>query len=324
MKSQVFIAVLVTIVGGVVLLGAAGVERPPLGATFPISLIQSAAEGDFERTLSVGSGVVDLEVATGSGDVTVRRGGTGNVRIMGHVSVGRRDSNPGSTLQMIQNSPPIEQNGNRIRIGRDTDDDDDLMRNVSIDYEIVVPEGTSLDVNTGSGDLEISGLNGGVEATTGSGDVELSDIGGDVAARTGSGDIIGENIAGEIEANTGSGDVELSQTAQGDVSIATGSGDVELTGIRGGLQIGSGSGDIEVEGEPLDRWNLASSSGGISLRLPDGFGFDLNVETSSGGIDIDYPITMQGAMRRNRIQGEVNGGGIEIQLRTSSGSVTIE
>ncbi len=324
MKSQVFIAVLITIIGGVLLVGASGSERPELGSTFPISLFQAAAEGDFERTLNVGGGVVDLQVATGSGDVTVRRGGSGSVRITGRISVGRRDSNPESTLQMIQNDPPIEQNGNRIRIGRNTDDDDDLMQYVSIDYEIVVPEGTSLDVNTGSGDLEIRGLGARVEVTTGSGDIELADIGGEVEARTGSGDIEAENIAGSFEANSGSGSVELSQTAEGDVSVATGSGDIELTGIRGGLRVATGSGDIEVDGEPLDEWSLASSSGEISIRLPSGFAFDLDVETSSGDIDIDYPITTEGPIRRNRLQGQVNGGGVEIQLRTSSGSITIE
>ena len=320
MKSQVFVAVLITIIGGVLLVGASGSERPELGSTFPISLIQAAAEGDFERTLNVGGGVVDLEVSTGSGDVIVRRGGSGSVRITGRISVGRRDSNPQSTLQIIQNDPPIEQDGNRIRIGRNTDDDDNLMRYVSIDYEIVVPEGTSLDVNTGSGDLEISGVGARVEVTTGSGDIELSDIGGEVEARTGSGDIEAENIAGSFEANSGSGSVELSQTAEGDVSVATGSGDIELTGLR----VGTGSGDIEVDGEPLGEWSLASSSGGISIRLPRGFGFDLDVETSSGDIEIDYPITTQGSIRRNRLQGQVNGGGVEIQLRTSSGSITIE
>ena len=47
-------------------------------------------------------------------------------------------------------------------------------------------------------------------------------------------------------------------------------------------------------------------------------------KTNSGDIDIDYAITTQGPIRRNRLQGQVNGGGVEIQLRTSSGSVTIE
>ena len=85
----------------------------------------------------------------------------------------------------------------------------------------------------------------------------------------------------------------------------------------------TGSGDIEVEGEATGDWRLTASSGGITIRLPSDAAFDLEAETSSGGIDIDHPLTTQGSIRRNRVRGQVRGGGVLIELKTSSGTIRI-
>jgi len=210
------------------------------------------------------------------------------VRIIGTVRVNRRADDPQGKLETLRNNPPIEQQGNEIRIGRTDDSDRDLMRNVSI-----------------------------------SGDIELNNIGGDVEVHTGSGDIIAMGIAGAFDAHTGSGDVELDSATSGDVEISTGSGDIDAEGVRGGLRMSTGSGDIAVNGEATGDWRLTASSGRITIRLPSDAAFDLEAETSSGDIDIDHPLTTQGSIRRNRLRGQVRGGGVRIELKTSSGSIRI-
>ena len=307
-------------VGAVVLAAIAGYFLVTGASAAPIAF-QAAAEGTFERTLDV-TGALDLEVSTGSGDITLRRGSNGLVQVMGRIRVNRRADDPSATLQTIQANPPIEQNGNRIRIGRNSDQDRELMRNVSISYEITVPVDTEVQARSGSGDLEIMEVAGPVDVTSGSGDLELTNIGGDVEARTGSGDITAEGIGGSFQAQAGSGDIEVAQSGPGNVEISTGSGDIEIHNIRGGLRAGSGSGDIDVDGEPTDDWSLSASSGGITLDLPAQFAFDLDAETSSGSISMDQPITTPN-LRKNRLSGQVNGGGVEIRLRTSSGSIRI-
>ena len=307
-------------VGAVVLAAIAGYFLVVGVFAAPIAF-QTAAEGTFELEFDV-TGAVELEVSTGSGDVTVRRGGNGSVQVAGTIHVSRRADDPAGALRSIQATPPIEQNGNRIVIGRNSDEDRELMRNVSISYEITVPADTGLQTRSGSGDQDIMDVAGPVEVTSGSGDIEFSNIDGDVEARTGSGDITAERIAGSLQSQTGSGEIEVEQSGPGDVAISTGSGDIEARDIRGGLSASSGSGDIEVDGEPTDDWSVSASSGGITLDLPAQFGFDLDAETSSGSISMDQPITNQNT-RRNRLSGQVNGGGVQIRLRTSSGSIRI-
>src|SRR5215468_7178692 len=82
----------------------------------------NTVEGSFDRTLNVSSGNVDLDVRTGAGSITVRSGGGNTVSI--HAKIQARDNwlwNSGLSVEekvkKLQANPPIEQNGNTIRIG---------------------------------------------------------------------------------------------------------------------------------------------------------------------------------------------------------------
>ena len=62
--------------------------------------------------------------------------------------------------RQIVADPPIRQAGNPITIGTNRSDSS-LFHNVSIDYEIhTTPRSTTLKAESGSGDLEIGGIEG--------------------------------------------------------------------------------------------------------------------------------------------------------------------
>ncbi len=46
--------------------------------------------------------------------------------------------------------------------------------------------------------------------------------------------------------------------------------------------------------------------------------------TTNGSVRTDFPITVQGTLRKNRLDGEINGGGAALELRTTNGSIRIE
>lgn len=302
-----------------------------------------AAEGSFERTLTV-TGPVDLDVESGSGNITVSAGAPGRVYVKGiikaHSFWGLGGRGAEEKVRYLVANPPIVQTGNVIRIGHI--EDRELRRNLSISYELVVPQETRLTSETGSGDQKVTGIRGPVKAGTGSGDVELSSIGdevradtgsgsislegvqGAVFASTGSGDIHGTRLAGAIKADTGSGDVYLEQSAPGEVRIETGSGSVEILGVRGGLYVDTGSGDIRAEGTPQGVWKLGTGSGGINVRLPAEAAFDVEASTGSGGIYIEHPLTVQGRIDKHEIRGKVRGGGLLLAVSTGSGDIRIE
>lgn len=300
------------------------------------------AQGSFEQTLSV-TGPVDLHVRTGSGSITVTPGPAESVRIVGRIRA-RRDRRSGLSadekVRRLEESPPIVQEGNRIRIG--DIDDRDLRQNVSISYELVVPPATALVSRSGSGSQEVSGVQGPVEIHTGSGSVRARDIGGEITAdtgsggvdvravrgaariRTGSGSVQALGIGGAVRATTGSGSVELEQTAAGDVEVRTGSGGIRLRGVQGAAEVSTGSGSITVDGQMAGDWSLRAASGSITVRLPGEAGFEMYARTSSGRIESAHPITVSGTISRREIRGTVRGGGPRLEVSTSSGTIRIE
>ncbi len=302
-----------------------------------------AVEGSFERTLKV-TGPVDLDVTTGSGQITLRAGEAGSVRVRGTIRAhsGSRDSDksPEEKVRYLESNPPIEQNGNSIHIGHITDEE--LRRNVAISYELVVPAETQLhsetgsgsqtidairgpvEASTGSGSLRISNIGTEVRATTGSGSIELNDVKASVRASTGSGSIRATGIAGGLVASTGSGGVRLEQTAAGNVEIETGSGSVEAKGVRGALRVRTGSGSITAQGEATAEWHLHTGSGSVTVQLPGEAAFDLYARTSSGHIQTAHPITVQGIVSPRELRGKVRGGGVLLDLSTSSGNIQID
>jgi DUF4097 and DUF4098 domain-containing protein YvlB len=319
------------------------------GATAVLALALTAApavaqvEGRFERTLKV-SGTVDLSVSSGSGSIRVQPGESGNVRVVGTIRANRwrnwRASDAEARVKRIEADPPVVQEGARFSIGKTGDDD--LYENISISYEVYVPEATMLSANTGSGSVHVGALRGPVTASSGSGSVEIGATGGAVKASSGSGQIVVDgakerveattgsgsirlrNIAGAATANSGSGSIEVEQTAEGSVRLTTGSGGIRAWGIRGALVARASSGSIHVQGTPTGPWDLNSSSGSINMQLPAEFAFTLDAHTGSGSINVDHPITVQGRIDRRTLRGDVRGGGPVVSASTSSGSIEID
>lgn len=300
----------------------------------------SSAHGEFERTLQV-NGRVDLQVETGSGSIEVHRGGSNQVHVVGRISTNEWfGGNAEEKVKKLEANPPIQQSGNDIRIGHI--DDPELKHNISISYEITVPENTELhsssgsgteniadiagplEANTGSGSLKISNIGAGVRAHTGSGSIEADSVHGSLYARTGSGSINARNIAGGFDGETGSGHLTLEQSAAGSVHAQTGSGGLELRHVNGSLQAQAGSGDVRVDGEATGEWRIHTGSGSVEVRLPDNASFDLDAHTGSGSINLSHPVMVQGSIGRHEVKGKVGGGGVPVQLETGSGSIRIE
>jgi Toastrack DUF4097 len=307
---------------------------------FQVSPAAAAAEGSFQRTLQV-TGPVHMELTTGSGNVQVRTGSSGEVQVKGRIRATEWfDGNVQERIKRLESNPPIQQSGNTIRIGHI--DDPELRHNISISYEVMVPAETELRVESGSGDQRVDGIRGPlqvsagsgglnisaigdrVHAETGSGDIEINRVQGNVRAKTGSGSIRADEIAGAFEAETGSGHITLQQTAPGSVRVDTGSGGMELRGVRGSLDAKAGSGTIEAEGSPTGAWNLHTGSGTVQLKIPSDASFDLAAHTSSGSISVDQPHSVQGAIGRKEIRGKVGGGGVPVEVETGSGDIQIQ
>ena len=309
-------------------------------ASFSAHSTFADTEGHFDRTLTV-TGPVDLDVQTGSGSVTVHAGGSGKVEVHARIRANgwHLEGDVEQRVHDIEQNPPIEQNGNTIRIGHS--DDRDRFRNISISYEITTPAETKLHSSSGSGDVHVDGVNGPAEANSGSGSVRLNNIGSEAQAHSGSGDIDMNSIKGNAVAKTGSGsvhamgiggaftgssgsgDIRFEQTSPGDVDVSSGSGSIEIKGAKGGVKAQTGSGNITAQGDPTGEWKLRTGSGSVDVSFPDQAGYELVAHTSSGSIHTTHEMTVQGTISPRELHAKVHGGGPVVELSTSSGSIDI-
>ena len=267
-----------------------------------------AADATFDKTLTV-NGSPQFSVANGSGYIHLKPGSESQIHIIGHVRANKSWSGSSSDvdtrIRQIAANPPITQSGNEVTVG-DRHNNNDLYRDISIDYDITLPRNSAIVASSGSGDLDIQG------------------VGTSLKAQTGSGDVHARGIQGPANLQTGSGTIDLDETGPGDVRAQTGSGSIKLNGISGGLQAQTGSGEIEATGKPTSDWKLGTGSGSIHLTVGQSTAFNLNASSGSGGIHVSQPINLQGDLNQHHITAAVNGGGPTIQARTGSGSIRIE
>jgi DUF4097 and DUF4098 domain-containing protein YvlB len=259
-----------------------------------------AAEGTFDKTLTV-NGAATLAISTGSGYIHITPGPAGSIHIVGHVhsSKGLLSGSPEENVRHITDNPPIVQDGNNVEVGMHTH-----YSNVSIDYVVTAPSGTNVNANSGSGDLNITGLSAPLKASTGSGNVFANQLTGDVAL------------------STGSGDIHAWMSGAHYTKAETGSGTIRLEGVTGGLYAQTGSGDITISGKPGDNWKLETGSGSVTLNTGQS-GFNLDASTGSGDVHSDPPLTTHGTLNHHHVTGEINGGGPTVRVDTGSGDIRI-
>jgi DUF4097 and DUF4098 domain-containing protein YvlB len=196
-------------------------------------------------------------------------------------------------------------------------------------YDVWVPRGTRVMLRSTSGDLEIRSVGGEVEANTTSGDIRVVDASGRVEAGTVSGDVMLERVRGEAQATSVSGQVEA-RDIEGDLHLGSTSGDIVVDGARGrDVELSTTSGDVSYTGviEGSGRYEFHSHSGTIDLAIPAASSARFSVETFSGAIDSDFPITLQpgnrAAGRPTRFDFTVGSGGPRVIAESFSGDVTI-
>ncbi len=107
------------------------------------------------------------------------------------------------------------------------------------------------------------------------------------------------------------------ETTNGGVTIDRLAGEVNGHTVNGGL-------NVSLDG---DHWQGAglhadTTNGGIDLRVPEHYSAHLETGTVNGGINVDFPVTVQGTIK-NRLNTDLGNGGSTIHVQTVNGGVTI-
>jgi len=114
-----------------------------------------------------------------------------------------------------------------------------------IALELNVPQGMAVNIDDGSGSIDIADLAGDISIDDGSGSIDITNV-AHVRIDDGSGSIDLVNAMGDVWITDGSGSISV-EHAQGSVTIDDGSGSITVSDIEGDLIIvDDGSGSLNI------------------------------------------------------------------------------
>lgn len=131
----------------------------------------------------------------------------------------------------------------------------------------------------------------------------------DLSLKTNNGGVTIADVRGQIDFDVNNGGVHLKRVA-GDVSGSTVNGgiQVELTGAT-------------WEGRQLE---VSTRNGGVTVAMSSSYSAHIQAETGSGGIQSDFPTTLEGNVRPRRLDFDLGSGGPLIYITTGNGQVRLK
>jgi hypothetical protein len=193
---------------------------------------------------------------------------------------------------------------------------DDIKRHYRVDIGITLPAECMLDsdVRSKNGRITLEEVKGGVlNVETKNGRIGLKSV-----------------TADEIACGTRNGRLILDDVSAGIIKGRSSNGKIEgkIESKRASLTTSNGKIDIALPCSASGEYELRTSNGGIELDTPKGptVGYDLNLRTSMGRINVDLPDLEYNFYRKNRISARTNGfDGKEVQIsieaETSMGKI---
>ncbi len=305
------------------LLGAMVLTVAPAGST-PLALQQAAT---IERSFDVGTGdTLEVDASFGSIEITTSTANRVEVTVIREV----RERYDDDTQQILaEHQVEISESSNGVIVRTKVDDDardrwrDDYRGTpLNVKFEISVPRAYDVNLKTAGGSISVSDLDGEARAETSGGSLTFGNISGTAWGRTSGGSITIGDVGGSVDAETSGGSIHINRSA-GEVRALTSGGGIVVNEVGGKIEASTsgGSVDVTLTEQPRGDCRLSTSGGSIEIQLAPGIALDLDASTIGGRVTSDFSV--DGTVKRGSIRGSINGGGPQLHLRASGGSIRI-
>lgn len=125
-------------------------------------------------------------------------------------------------------------------------------------------------------------------------------------AETTNGNVLCHNLESVVDATTTNGSVDVSTSEW-----------ASATTTNGGIRVSMGS------AKWIGELRVNTTNGGVEVTMPASAEFRLNAATTNGGVHSDFPITVQGSFSSKELSGTVGGGGRELKVATTNGTIRL-
>jgi DUF4097 and DUF4098 domain-containing protein YvlB len=280
-----------------------------LASVLPMTLLAQDRGDRVDSTFTLDRGGV-VHLGAVSGEIRITGSDRRDVRVNASMDRGRFEvTSTRSRLSVTTKSVQGRQSGTR--------------------FDVNVPTGTRISASTVSGRIEVRATEGEVIVRTTSGSVDIRNAKERVEVSTVSGDVELSRVSGRIRVDGVSSTIYADDIA-GDFSVETVSGEITMRrGALTGLVASAVSGTITYEGtlSATGSYRLNAHSGTVTLGLPANVGAILELETFSGRINSDFPLTLQpgetGGRRGRRMEFTLGNGGARVTAGAFSGNINI-
>jgi hypothetical protein len=169
-------------------------------------------------------------------------------------------------------------------------------------------------LSTSGGSIRAKNNQGNVTLNTSGGSLHIDDCSGTVTAATSGGSIHLSDLTGTVNATTSGGSVRANRV-NGDLTTGTTGGGMRLMKIAGNLDAKASAGRMEVQMLSVAGYVRLKNTGSITLTLPAGKRYNLQIRGRK--IETRTIKKFQGTFESNNIEGAMNGGGAEINVKSS-------
>lgn len=128
-------------------------------------------------------------------------------------------------------------------------------------------------------------------------------------------DLIGKSVNGDVRVDGVPGNA-VARTVNGDIEV-TAAGAVQASTVNGSIDASMGTAAFE------DDLEFNTVNGSITLELPDGVNADVSASTVNGGMETDFPLTVEGRWGPRHLRGTIGRGGPRIELETVNGRIAL-
>ncbi|MEO8194340.1 MAG: DUF4097 family beta strand repeat-containing protein [Gemmatimonadales bacterium] len=252
-----------------------------------------------------------VSVSVYSGRVTVVGGQGSNVRIRGRVERGELQLSARTGSVNISTEPEGPHGGNA-------------------EFDITVPIGTRVVLEGFSAPLSVRGVKGAAKVESLSGGIQVADAAGQVIVSTVSGNIAVSKVDGDVRADAVSGRLDITDV-DGNIDGESVSGGVAIVGARSkSVRAETVSGSVGYSGtfDPAGNYTFKTHAGRIRLGMPADAGATVSLQTFSGNVDSDFPVTLESGRQRmgheSKFEFRIGNGRSRIVAETFSGDIRIQ
>lgn len=149
---------------------------------------------------------------------------------------------------------------------------------------------------------------------------------GDLKIESVDGAITVDALKGDLRAHSTDGAVTVTHF-DGQCDVSSTDGSLRAEGRFDALNLETTDGKVlarVADGSKMNSaWNIRSVDGSLEVLLPRDFQANIRASTVDGHIKLDLPVTVQGEIGKSKVRGTMNGGGQELTLKSTDGSIRL-